>query len=362
MLHPLPVVCIAFCISPRQSGMTNPIPDFQFQVKFNCVASPVINNHRLVDKSDTAEDPMQDALVSPTTVGTMGTDLKVSSTDVVKSTVGIIKKSADTQQKASKRKLSFKVNEKDEIEEEVHTYSFPSNVDDNDVWWMDDELDKLLTEAMMVADYYTRKRKDWQNKIKKVMKCVAASTKKKEGEQETEKVKGSDLDFVVDSDARGLELYIHPIFQKNREKAVRGVVKVQEEYNASEKKKGKVDQELRLKVLRAQSLKLTQLARSMAITMADGDTRAAAKEEETPSNALIPTEVKLGPMGGGDDEHSVNSADLLSASEELTLADQPVQRMPRPRAKSIMRSFSPKRTPVGGCKLKAIPSSQDSLF
>ena len=212
---------------------------------------------------------------------------------------------------------------------------------------------------MLVADHYTRKRKDWQNKIKKIMKCVASCSKAAKDDGEVEKVKGSDLDFVVDSEARGLELYIHPIFQKNREKAVKGVVKVQEEYNACEKKKGKADPELRLKVLRAQSLKLTQLARSMAKTMADGDARVAKKEDDDDDVKLAdpatPTDVKKiavvesMPAYCPGSEELVKSEELLAKGDDLVLSEESVQRLQRPRAKSIMRSFSPKRPQVRSC-------------
>ena len=177
----------------------------------------------------------------------------------------------------AKRKISFRVDDKNKIVEQVHEYPFQPEVPDEEVWWTDEELDKLLTEAMMVADHFTRTRKDWQNKIKLLLKGCSS---KRDVNVEPIPLKASDLDFVVDSEARGLELYIHPIFQKNREKAIKGVVKVQEEYNACEQKKGTMDPELRLKVLKAQSLKLTQTARLMAKTLADGDARAAARAEE----------------------------------------------------------------------------------
>lgn len=343
--------------------MTNPTPEYCFKVTLN-------DPQHSFEKLNTAQQqgPITDAISSSAFLKAMEvSDLEVDTAIQTVSSGGVMKKTttdtpATTAAKtmtAGKRKLSFKVNEKDEIDEEVFKYPFPSDANHVDVWWMDDELDQLLTEAMLLADHYTRKRKDWQNKIKKIMKLVAAGTsnKKKEEGASVEAVKGSDLDFVCDSEARGLELYIHPIFQKNRVKAIKGVVKVQEDYNVAEKKKGKVDQELRIKVLRAQSVKLTQLSRCMARTMADGDRRAVMKQdddddESSGTDAPVPTEIKLRISATSEAAPAGLVKELLdTAEQEAAECDSPeaTKTTRRPRKKSIMRGFSPNRSQLRNC-------------
>jgi len=189
------------------------------------------------------------------------------------------------------RKTSFLLNEQGKIVEEIFKYfynagddhndnddnSYDNNIaDDKDIWWTDDELDQLLTEAMLVADHFTRERKDWQDKMKILLKGCKQKVKTSDNNSvDPIPLLAADLDFVVDSEARGLELYIHPVFQRNRVKAIQGVLKLQTEYNAMEAKKGTQNQELRIKVLRNQSLKLTQAAKLLAKTLAEGDARCS---------------------------------------------------------------------------------------
>jgi ribosomal protein S15P/S13E len=252
--------------------MTNPTPDYSAKFRFDSTSIGEAQ-HTIVRLSATGNDSCPAnaflSLEAAEAVGdSMNKPLKAAPSSIVKkSAAGGVDK---------RRKVSFLVDDKDRLVEDLHEYPFPS-VPDEDIWWTEDELDQLLTEAMLVAEHFTTKRKDWQNKVKLVLKGCACG-KDKNGQQV--KLKASDLDFVVDCEARGLELYIHPIFQKNREKAIKGVVKIQAEYNASEEKKGKKDPELRLKVLKAQSLKLTQTARTMAKTLADADKRAASGDAE----------------------------------------------------------------------------------
>ncbi|CAB9506716.1 expressed unknown protein [Seminavis robusta] len=291
--------------------MTNPTPDFSAQIKFGSIGDTAQSFGKLTVVPTASETVLSDALLSPEM------DPKASSNND-DNTKKVVHK---------KPKISFLVDAKDEIVEQVHEYYFPANCEE-ECWWTDDELDQLLTEAMLVAEHFTTKRKDWQNKIKTVLKGCAGG-KSKDGKPV--KIKASDLDFVVDSEARGLELYIHPIFQKNRVKAVKGVVKVQAEYNACEKKKGKKDPELRLKVLRAQSLKLTQTARTMAKTMADGDRRVAQDGEDRneANNGLL--------AGIPPGEEVVPSEELRTPSAELKPEEFET---PPPRPK---RGLSPMR-------------------
>ena len=172
----------------------------------------------------------------------------------------------------SQIKVSFQLDDQNKIVEVVHEYLFEPEMVDEEVWWTDDELDKLLTKAMLVADHFTRRRKDWQESILAILKQCKQTDNKTP-------VRASELDFVVDSEARGLELYIHPEFQKNREKAIKSVVAIQKQIAAREAEKGP-DPEFRINALKNKSMKLTLPARLMAKTLAVGDARAAAKEEK----------------------------------------------------------------------------------
>ena len=179
------------------------------------------------------------------------------------------KNTADTS--SAKKNIRFLLDDKKNIVEDIFEYEAMPR---DEQQYSDEDLDEMLTNAMLVARHFTRHRKDWQNKIKFLLKGCSARDLKTE---KPTPLKGEDLDFVVDCEARGLELYIHPMFQKSREKAIRSVIKVQKDYNASEEIKGKKDPEMRVKVLRGQSMKYTQPARLLAKTLANGDTRAAAK-------------------------------------------------------------------------------------
>jgi ribosomal protein S15P/S13E len=304
--------------------MTNPTPDYSAKFRFESIGEAQHNSLRLAVTGN--DGCLVDAFLSPETVvvASMNHPSKAAPSSIVK-------RSATAA--GDKRRISFLVDDKNTVKEELHEYPY-SSVPDEDVWWTDDELDQLLTEAMLVAEHFTTKRKDWQNKAKLVLKACGGG-KAKDGSPV--KLKTSDVDFVVDSEARGLELYIHPIFQKNREKAIKGVVKVQAEYNASEEKKGKKDPELRLKVLKAQSLKLTQTARAMAKTLADADKRAASVEHEIEADAMTRQSSLLAM------EDTVNSEELWTPSAELTLFDDtfPAQ---RPRAHSPCRGTSLRAT------------------
>lgn len=335
--------------------MTNPTADYGFKVSLDSSLVQSIEKINITTTQTSVASALKETLLSSEKANPkkLGMDLKVIATDTpvkpqdspvkpqtsVSKTAGIIKKGPST---GSKRKLTFKVDEKNKICEDIYNYPFPADADHNEVWWMDDELDQLLTSAMMVADHYTRKRKDWQNKIKGLMKTVLGCSKKSESGTPPPRLKASDLDFVVDSDARGLELYIHPIFQKNREKAVKGVVKVQEDYNAAEKKKGKPDPELRVKVLRAQSLKLTNLARLMAKTMADGDRRAATKAQEEgfdDEEEAIPEklDIRLARPVAITEKDRVKTSELEIGSLHGTSSPETNKVARRPRARSPMR-------------------------
>lgn len=170
-------------------------------------------------------------------------------------------------------RVSFQVDDNEKIVAVVHEYPFEIMADE-EVWWTDDELDQLLTEAMLVADQFTRTRQDWQDRIVAMLKhCKQTDGQKKP-------LKASDLEFVVDSDARGLELYIHPVFQKSREKNIKSVVTLQKQIAVREAEKGP-DPEFRLNAIKNKSMKLTQAARLMAKTLAAGDARVAAKQDDS---------------------------------------------------------------------------------
>jgi len=177
--------------------------------------------------------------------------------------------------------IGFVLNDKRGILEDVFEYPACPREEQQ---YTDEELDEILTEAMLVAEEYTEHQKIWQNKIKMLFK--GCRTRDINTNEKPAPLKGEDLDFVVDCEARGLELYIHPMFRKSRVKAVKSVIKIQQDYNASEEKKGKKDPELRLKVLRNQSLKYTQPARLMAKTLACGDARAAKRALQGMSDLL----------------------------------------------------------------------------
>lgn len=170
-------------------------------------------------------------------------------------------------------KVAFHVDNDDKIVEVFHEYPYEPEMVEDEIWWSDEELDKLLTEAMLIADHFTRERPDWQEKIVSMLKQCRQTDKDKS----LNAVKASDLEFVVDSEARGLELYIHPVFQRNREKVIKSVVALQKQVAAREAEKGP-DPEFRLNALKNKSMKLTLPARLLAKTLAAGDARVASKQ------------------------------------------------------------------------------------
>jgi hypothetical protein len=310
--------------------MTNPTPDHSIQLKFDSLG-PV---HQSIGRLNLTTSSVKDSLIAPSQgPGMEGKIQADASIEKKLDDNGPQKRSADETRRTPK--VSFKMNEKGEIAESVHDYIPEEDMVDEEVWWTDDELDKLLTEAMLVAEHFTNKRKDWQNKIIFMLK----SCKKCDKENPTP-LKASDLEFVVDSDARGLELYIHPIFQKNRVKAIKSVVSIQKELDNREKQKGKKDLELRLKVLKNQSMKATMPAKLLAKTMADGDARIIqeymADAERNPSKQAISVEepaTAVAPVApepeetvSADAEQSKDSENGVQEEKEVQVNDKPVSR------------------------------------
>lgn len=293
--------------------MTNPNPQFSVQCSNFDSASTSINRGSHGSNITLVQDSkFENSLLSPETEVVVSSssssnpaamDAKVSpdgsSAKIISVTSAIKKASGDdagtTSSSAVQRKVGFVLNDKKRILEEVFDYPACPRYEQQ---YTDEELDEMLTDAMLVARDFSRNRKDWQNKIKFLLK--GCSNRDIKTEKPTP-LKGEDLDFVVDCEARGLELYIHPIFQKSREKAIRSVVKVQKDYNASEEAKGTTNPELRVKVLRGQSMKYTQAARLLAKTLASGDTRAASKNIDEEETTQTDEEEESGTAAAGDD-------------------------------------------------------------
>jgi ribosomal protein S15P/S13E len=320
--------------------MTNPTPDYSAKLRIDSIGEAQRSFVRLAVTGN--DGCLADAFPSPETV------VAESMNPGFKAAPGSIVKKSAAAAGDKRTRVSFLVDDKNRLVKEHHEYPFPS-VPDVEVWWTDDELDQLLTEAMLVAEHFTTKRKDWQNKIKLVLKGCAGG-KDKYGQPI--RLKASDVDFVVDSEARGLELYIHPIFQKNREKAVKGVVKVQAEYSASEEKKGKKDHELRLKVLKAQSMKLTQTARAMAKTLADADKRAASGADEYDNKFDAMTRSFSIPAT----EDIVTSEELRTPSAYLTLENDTEQDA------SPARMQGARSPPMGGLRATGLRDLHSQNF
>ena len=312
--------------SATNSAMTNHTPRFSVQVQFDSVRDrhddflvPGGGGGKSIslapnNKIQEALLPLETRAATAENPAGMDQQISVEGAATKKNASSISNKKAGEAASATaakQRRIGFVLDEKKKIIEEVFEYEAAPREAQQ---YTDEELDVMLTNAMLVARDFTRNRKDWQNKIKFLMKGCSARDLKTE---KPTPLKGEDLDFVVDSDSRGLELFIHPMFQKSRVKAMQSVVKVQNDYNASEKMKGTKDPELRVKVLRAQSMKYTQAARLLAKTLATGDTRAAKKGDEITQNqeeeVKTPQEEE---SAGNDTPVSAQPSEKATESEE----------------------------------------------
>ena len=140
------------------------------------------------------------------------------------------------------------------------------------MWYNDEEHEAICEQARKVSEFYYTRRHDYTTGFLSTFQYLHQCP----GDDE---VPGSeDLSLLAQTSARGLEIYIFPILNRCRDRAVDAILYAQANLPAD------MDYETKQRLLCAKSNHLSKPARRLAKILGDGDAIVAKKireEEET---------------------------------------------------------------------------------
>ena len=133
------------------------------------------------------------------------------------------------------------------------------------LWYNDQEHEAICDQARQVSEYYFSRRHDYTKGFLSVFTFLHQS----QGDQDL--IVSEDVSLLAHTSARGLEIYIFPILNRCRERAVDAILQAQANLPPN------VDYETRQRLLAAKSKHLSKPAIKLAKIFGDGDAMVAMK-------------------------------------------------------------------------------------
>jgi hypothetical protein len=134
------------------------------------------------------------------------------------------------------------------------------------LWWNNDECQAICDNARSVSEFYSTKRSDYTHRFLSVHSFLCRC--------EDDQVVDKELSLISQTSARGLEVYIFPILNRFRNKAVQDILRAQANVPPH------LDMDKKQRMLSAKSKLLSRPARKLAKVLGDGDAIVAMKIQE----------------------------------------------------------------------------------
>jgi hypothetical protein len=134
------------------------------------------------------------------------------------------------------------------------------------MWWNHDECQAICDDARSVSEFYSTKRSDYTQSFLSVHSFLCRCEDNQAVDQE--------LSLISHTSARGLEVYIFPILNRFRNKAVQDILRAQANLPHH------LDIDKKHRMLSAKSKLLSRPARKLAKVLGDGDALVAMKIQE----------------------------------------------------------------------------------